>query len=795
MSKSKRQKAARSRPEPARSRRSKDARPQKGIVRERRLTLALCLGLLAITFAVFGRSVQYDFFNYDDSFYVYQNPLVSNGLTRAGLITAFTHPLVGNWHPLTSISLMLDAQLFGLHAGGYHLVNVLLHSLAVILLFLALREMTGALWRSAWVAAVFAIHPLRAESVVWISERKDVLSAVFFFAGLIFYTRYAARPALGKYLLVLLTLTLGLLSKAMLVTFPFLLLLLDYWPLRRLAPGTGPGDNPERPTISRLLLEKLPLLLVVVGVSIATVFAQEPALQAAVDLPLRARAENAIVTVWVYLRQLVWPVHLGVFYPHPKLTLAPWLVMLAFLGLVLVTLICFRLRKSYPYLGVGWLWYLGMLVPVIGIVQVGWQAHADRYTYLPQTGILIMIAWGLNDLRLRLAWPKILPRSLAISSILALALVACRQVGYWSSSVTLWEHTLAITTGNDVAERGLGTALLAIGRIDEAITHDRAALQIRPNDANGLTNLANALFQKGELPEAIEKFRQVVRLRPNDSEVRRNLGKALYRSGAVAESITEFETALRLRPHDSDAAYSLGNALLQKGDVNAAIEAFRKAIAIRPQDLASHYNLGIALQRAGETETAIAEFRETLRLDPKKVDARNNLAIALLKEGRTEEAIATWHAALQIDPQNAEFHANLAVAYLNQNRIAETIAQWHEALRLQPDKLPILLSLAWILATAPEDNVRNGSEARELAKRAFAAGSERNLLTYRVLAAAEAEAGNFGAALKTAREGIEKATAGGQPEIRQLLEVDSSLYDQLIPLRDPTHGRGGDNAR
>jgi tetratricopeptide (TPR) repeat protein len=690
---------------------------------------------------------------------------------------------------------MLDAQWFGLHPSGYHLVNIILHSCAVILLFLACHRMTGALWRSAWVAAIFAIHPLRAESVVWISERKDVLSAVFFLAGLIFYTRYAAKPSLRRYLLVLLALTLGLLSKAMLVTFPFLLLLLDYWPLQRRDPGKIPANGVTQPTIWRLILEKLPLLLVVIAVSVATILAQEPALQAAVDLPFVARAENAVVTVWTYLRQLVWPVHLGVFYPHPKLSSSIWLVGLALAGLLAVTVFCLRLRKSHPYLVVGWFWYLGMLVPVIGLVQVGWQAHADRYTYLPLVGILVMVAWGMADLWARFALPKRVLGGLASLTIVALILVGCRQVGYWSSSITLWQHTLAVTTGNDVAERGLGTALLAVGRIDEAIAHDRAALRIRPNDANGLTNLANALFQKGELPEAIQRFREVVRLRPNDSEVRRNLGKALHKSGALTESITEFEAALRLRPNDSDAAYSLGNAFLEKGDVTGAITSFRKAIEIRPQDLASHYNLGIALQRAGDEEAAITEFREVLRLDPKKVDARNNLAITLLKKGRTEEAIATWQAALQIDPLNADVHANLAVAYLNQNRIAETIAQWREALRLQPDKISIQLSLAWILATAPEENVRNGGEAREIAKRAFATAAEQNLMAYRVLAAAEAESGEFTNAQEIAREGIEQARARDQQAIAQLLGIDLALYEQSIPLRDPNHGRGGTTGR
>ena len=361
---------------------------------------AICLGLLAITWIVFGRTVRFDFVNYDDSYYVYQNPSVSNGLTYAGFIRAFTRPLVGNWHPLTSFSLMLDAQFFGLNACGYHFVNVLLHSIAVVLLFLVLRAMTGAVWRSLFVAALFAVHPLRAESVVWISERKDVLSGVFFMLTLGAYYLYARKPpSLVSYLLVAITLTAGLLAKAMLVTVPFLLLLLDYWPLRRFWSAQKlPADRGERrvESFSWLVVEKLPFVLLAVATSVATVLAQEPALEAAAKWPLLSRVENALVTVWIYLRQMVWPTKLALFYPHPGGNLAAGVVILALISLLAVSAIVWMWRAKRPYLVTGWLWYLGMLVPVLGLVQVGWQAHADRYTYLPQIGIYLMLSWVLR---------------------------------------------------------------------------------------------------------------------------------------------------------------------------------------------------------------------------------------------------------------------------------------------------------------------------------------------------------------------------------------------------------------
>lgn len=760
------------------------------------VTPVICLGLAAITWLIFGKTLGYDFFNYDDSFYVYQNHWISDGLTRAGLVRAFTHSLVGNWHPLTSISLMLDAQIFGLNAGGYHGVNVALHTLAVLLLFFVLRTMTGATWRSAMVAALFAIHPLRAESVVWISERKDVLSGLFFMLGLWAYDRYVRKPPrLGAYLLVMAALALGLLSKAMLVTFPFLLLVLDYWPLRRFSfSPTGAQakaqENPTSPSISWLLLEKVPLVCLTIAISIATVFSQEQALNAAHNWPLRWRVDNALVTVWVYFRQMVWPVHLAPFYPHPKGTLPLWLVGFCFIALLAVSLLIFFSRRRHPYLVTGWLWYLGMLVPVIGLVQVGWQAHADRYTYLPQIGIYLALVWGATELTARWKIPRGILGTIGVLAIAFLMAVSWRQVAYWSSTVRLWRHTLAVTSDNDVAERGLGSELLRIGQVDEAITHDREALRIRPRDANGLTNLANALLQKKEYAEAIRDYREVLGVRPNDSEMRRNLGKALYQSGALDDALAQFREALRLRPSDSDAAYSLGNAYLDKGDPKVAIPYFQQAIAANRKNIAAHYNLAIALQRNGQFEEAISEFRKTLELDPKKIDAHNNLAITFLKAGRKEEATAEWQTALRIQPENAEMHNNLAVALLGQGQIAEAVREWRKTLRLQPDRLGTEISLAWVLATSPESDVRDGKSALELAQRASRAGAESNPMVYRVLAAAYAETGQYSAAIRTVEEGTQHADAEGKSGVAQLLQADLMLYQQDIPLRDPTHGRG-----
>jgi tetratricopeptide (TPR) repeat protein len=757
-------------------------------------TLAICGGLLFITWIVFGRTIGFDFVNYDDSFYVYQNPGISNGLTRDGLTRAFTRPLVGNWHPLTSISLMLDAQIFGLNPGGYHFVNVCLHTIGVLLLFFSLRQMTGATWRSAFVAALFAIHPLRAESVVWISERKDVLSGVFFFLALLAYVRYARRPpALGPYLILMACFTLGLMAKAMLVTLPFLLLLLDYWPLRRLAAiseTTAGAETCPSVSVRWLILEKVPLCALVVADSIATVFSQERALVSAAAWPLRWRIENALVTIWIYLRQMIWPEHLAVFYPHPKGTLSLWLVALALLFFLAVSLGAFLARRKYPYLFTGWFWYVGLLVPVIGLIQVGLQAHADRYTYLPQIGVYLFITWGAADLARN--WParRVILGGLGTAIIFALMLVAGRQTGYWAEPVRFWAHTLAVTEKNDVAERGLGTALAKIGRLDEAIAHDRAALRLNPHEPNGLTNLANALFQKNELPEAIKYYREVVRLRPNDSEVRRNLGKALVKNGATEEGSAQFRAALRIRPNDSDASYSLGNALLEEGKLDEAISSFRQALASDPKNIEAHYNLGIALSRKGAFERAIAEFESTIRLEPQHAAAHNNLALALLKKGEVKRAIEEERKALRIEPNNAELRNNLAVGLLRDGQLAAAVAEWRETVRRHPEKTSVVITLAWILSTAPEPSIRDGPRALDLAQRAAQVAGGRNLMIIRLLAAAYAENGRYPEAIHTVQQAAQSAEGSGQSAMAQLLRRDLDRYRLEIPLRDPTHGGG-----
>src|SRR5262245_20510376 len=401
--------------------------------------LLVCLGLVAVTWAVFGQTLTHDFVNFDDHVYVYENPLVTRGLSTEGIIEAFTHTHARNWHPLTTLSHMLDCQLYGLNAGGHHLTNVILHTISVLLLFLVLKQMTAAVWQSAFAATLFAIHPLHVESVAWIAERKDVLSAVFFMLTLAAYVQYTRAPSALRYMLVVLLFAFGLMSKPMLVTLPLLLLLLDYWPLDRI--GAHKSEVTRR--LPTLIKEKIPLLALSIFSCIATLFAQRQGPSAIDQLPFLWRLENTFVTYVTYVWQMLWPARLSVFYPHQNDRLPLLEVTGALALLVATSLVVISLRRTKPYLVTGWFWYLGMLVPVIGVVQVGEQAHADRYTYLPQIGLYIMIAWTVGSLLLESTRRRrALVGVIAAMAVVSLSARAFGQTSYWKNSETLWNHAL-----------------------------------------------------------------------------------------------------------------------------------------------------------------------------------------------------------------------------------------------------------------------------------------------------------------------------------------------------------------
>jgi Tfp pilus assembly protein PilF len=550
--------------------------------KDNRVGAVVCIFLCAIIWVVFGQTLQHGFANYDDEKYVYKNPHVTPGLTTSGAIWAFTHSHAMNWHPLTWISHMLDCQLYALKPAGHHFTNVLLHAAAAVLLFLVLWQMTAALWRSAFVASVFAVHPLRVESVAWVAERKDVLSGVFFMLTLGAYSYYVRRPSPVRYLIMSILFAFGLMAKPMLVTLPLVLLLLDYWPLQRVI---------DLSTARKALVEKLPLFVLALGSCWATLIAQRGNIDVLDSVALPWRFGNALVATVIYIWQLIWPRDLAVFYPHPKASLSLSVVALSAVLLATITAGAIKARRTRPYILTGWFWYLIMLVPVIGIVQVGWQGHADRYTYLPHIGLCIAITWTVSEMGA--TWPR--GREILFSAaaliVAALMFQARLQTSYWRDNPSLWRHAIAVTARNATAHNNLGTLLARDGRLAEAIPHFQSALEIDPTIRKANANLAGALFQTGRLDEAVSHYRQ----------------------------------ELQIDPANADAENNLGNILMEADRVEEALEHCRKFVQLRPGSATGHYNLAVALERTGRLSEATREYERALAIKPDYANARRGL--------------------------------------------------------------------------------------------------------------------------------------------------------------------------
>ena len=620
--------------------------------------VAIALLLAAVTVALYWPVLRHDFLKYDDDEYVTENFVIQRGPILHSLTWTFTTTHAANWHPLTWWSHLLDCQLYGLQAGGHHLTSLVLHGVNAVLLFVVLRQMTRRLWSSALVAALFALHPLQVESVAWVAERKNVLSTLFFLLTVWAYGRYAegecrrqkaecrnqapvgttrhatrnAQSASTFYLLALAFLVLGLMSKPMLVTLPFVLLLLDYWPLQRV----GFGDfKSARVTVLRLVWEKTPFFVLSALSCSVTYWAQSKgaAMAAMAGLPMAARIQNAVVSYARYVGKLLWPVDLAVFYPHPGHW--PWGTVAA-AGLV-VTGLCFLavwLSRPAPYLAVGLFWFLGTLVPVIGLVQVGGQSLADRYTYVPSIGLFIVVAWGGGEVVVRWRLTKALA---GVGAVIVLAACGARtrdQLPYWQDGEKLFAHALAVTEGNYVAYDCLASVRYHQGRVDEAITHLRKALELRPNYAQAHHNLGCAQLANGHMDEAIAHFRKALELQPNYAEAHNNFGVVLRQQGQLGNAMGHFQKALEIRPDYAEAHNNFGLALRRQGQPQNAIAHFQKALEIRPDYAEAHNNLGVALRQQGQLADAMAHFQKALAIQPDLADAHNNLGLALLESGR-----------------------------------------------------------------------------------------------------------------------------------------------------------------
>ncbi len=706
-------------------------------MRTYRREIAVCLLLTAAVFAVYGQMIHHDFINFDDGEYITENPHVRTGLTKENMIWAFTAFHSNNWHPLTWLSHALDCQLFGLNPGMHHIVNLLLHIANSILLFLLFKLMTGDLWQSAFVAALFALHPMHVESVAWASERKDVLGAFFWILTMLAYLRYAKQPELSRYLLIILLFTAGLMAKPMLVTLPFVLILTDYWPLKRLK------TNEKLYSIFNsqysILYEKLPLFFLAAASGVITVFAQKSGGQVrSLDtFPLGIRIGNALISYIKYILKLIDPRNLAFHYPYPY----PFPVSQAVAaGFVLTALSVFiiRQRKQRPYLLMGWLWYLGTLVPVIGLVQVATQAYSDRYSYIPFIGLSLIIAWGIADLTEKWTHRRIILGIAAGLLLTVWTVLTYIQTTYWKNSITLFTHTLNVTENNYLAHNSLGAALEEQGRIVQAISHFREALQIKsdgtqayynmgvalekqgkyeesfqhfskavklkPDFVNALYNLGIALKRRGDIQAAVKYFSQAVQLRPDFAEAHNNLGTALSYMGKSDEAIRHYRESIRLRPDYAEAYNNLGTALKSQGKYQAAMQSYQKALENNPKFSEAHLNWGIALGTLGDHNAAALHFAEAIRLKPDFADAHYSLGVALSSSGKNDQALQHYQEALRLKPDFAVVHFNMGVLLAGQGDLKKAAGHFSEAVRIKPDYAEAYNNLGTIFAL--ENNFR-----------------------------------------------------------------------------------------
>ena len=702
-------------------------------------TLVVCGALVVGILVIYAPVRHFEFVSFDDPQYVMDNPTVASGLTAHGVVWAFGASHAANWHPLTWLSHMLDVELFGLDAGAHHLTNVFLHAVNSLLVFALFGVMTGQPWHSAFVAMVFALHPLRVESVAWVSERKDVLGACFWMLTVLAYVRWTRRPGPARYAAVLALFALGLMAKPMLVTLPAVLLLLDYWPLGRLSPRA----------LGARTAEKLPLVVLAGLAAAATVYAQRAggAMVALDRIPLAARLANASISYVRYIGATVYPVHLAIFYPYRPWP--AWMALAATGALVAVSAAAVRLSRRCPYLLFGWLWYVVTLTPVIGVVQVGSQAMADRFTYVPQIGLSVILAWGAGEVLRGWRHRDVALGAAALAIGVVCVVVSARQTRYWRSTEALFDRALAVTRDNYLAQLSLGAALVDQGRLDEARAHYFEGLRLNPGSAIAQVNVGNVLAREGRPDEAEGHYREALRLKPEMVEAHNSLGLLLARAGKMDEAIAHFRDARTTNPDYPESRVNLGNALRALGRFDEAAAEYRAVLRRRPDWADARYGLAVSLGSLGDLAGAEREYREAARLDPALAEAQFGLGIVLQGRGMTREAIAALREAVRRDP-------GLSVA-------AE--------------------ALAWLLATSDGGDPADAAEAVRLAETARTAEGHDSPRLLDTLAAAYATAGRFAEAAATARQAAALARAGGDDRFAGDVEKRLALYESARPVR------------
>ena len=615
----------------------------------------VCVVLVLATTAVYWQVGGFEFIPaFDDDLYVINNDFVKVGLTKVGFIC--------NWHPLTMLSHMLDCEFYGLNAGGHHVTSVLFHIANTLLLLFVLKYMTDKFWPSAFVAAAFALHPMHVESVAWISSRKDVLSMFFWLLTILAYVRYTRRPGFTRYLLVFLAFAFGLTSKSVLITLPFVLLLLDYWPLGRFK---NSGD------IKRLIYEKIPLFALTIAMSFVTVFVERGfgTIQSITKYPMNLRAGNAVVSYMNYIVKMFCPTNLSIFYPHPRQALPVWQITIAILLLIFITVVVLYVLRRNRYLTVGWLWFIGTLVPMIGLVQIGNQAIADRYSYIPFTGLFIMIAWGVPQLLEKWQYRKVV---LGISAVMAISFLTASswiQTSYWYDGRTVFTHALEATDNSYVVQFLMARTLYIEGKTDESISQYKRALEISPNQPNERINMATVLVEKGRFDEAAEEYKKAIDLVPKSAVAHNNLANVLWVQKKPDEAISHYRKALQIKPNYAKAHSNLGRVLQSQGQFDLAIEQYRQSLQISPNQPVVYNNLGsVILNMGGEPALAAVQFREALLLSPNYNSARINLATVLVIQGEFDEAIEHYKQALRIDSSDSRARRGLKEAMVKRNK-------------------------------------------------------------------------------------------------------------------------------
>jgi tetratricopeptide (TPR) repeat protein len=636
--------------------------------------LLITLILILSTQVVYWQVKDFNFVGYDDELYVTENSQVQTGISVEGTIWAFTTFHAGNWHPLTWLSHMLDCEIYGLNPMGHHWTNLLFHIANTILLFFMFQKMTGAIWKSAFVAALFALHPLHVESVAWVAERKDVLSTFFWMLTIIVYYRYVKRPFLSSYLLVILSLSLGLMAKPMLVTLPFVLLLLDFWPLERLKYHSHhQSPNFQALNLSCLVWEKVPLFIPVAISSVLTILAQKEvgALYSFEALPIKTRIANALASYANYIIKTIWPQNLAVFYPHPFGMLSFWHVFGSALLIAGLSFLAIRMLNQYKYVAVGWFWYLGTLVPVIGILQVGAQGMADRYTYIPLTGLFIIVAWGMPDLLKKWHSNKIILAVFATIFISAFSTRTYFQIKHWENSAAVFENATKVTNYNWLAYNNLGLALMRDGKSNDAVLYYKKALQIKPDYLIALDNLGIALFQLGKYEEALSYYSEALKIAPEHAGIHNHIANVLAAQGKLEKAINHYTKALLIDPELAITHNNLAIALVAQGNLEKAIFHYKSAIKKDPEYADAYYNLGRLLLNQKKNREALVHFAEVIKINSEYAQAYHQIGLILAQHGKLKEASKFIIKSIKINPNYSEAIEHLQLINKSLNMEAE----------------------------------------------------------------------------------------------------------------------------